>query len=667
MKKIYLIVTLLLIISNAFSQQQVPLNEKHYLDSLENILHTKSSDSAKANASFMQVEYWKFKDTVKSKMYLIRGKQLAGKNPYLKALSFFYEGQYHFNWNTVKAAAAFKKAEEALSAFHTPKAYGRRAAAWFNYALMQKDKKGYEFVTQIILEKVLPIAEKAGEKVMLAHFYTQLSTVLMNNYQFAKAGFYNQKAIDLLQHESLNSPNLLFAYLSGVSIYTYDGKPEKAQPLLQKAKALLVPYPESINYPLYYYNEALYYATVKAYDQALASTEKGIVLAKKYNQKQLYQQFFFRKYEVYVQQKAYLKARAILLGIVKDATLMASANDRATIYEELAKTSKNLNDYKAAYAWLSKYQAITDSLNNNQTKLKINDLETKYRTTQNQQKIAVLQAQNKQATLNAKNNHLHRWLLGMGCLSLLVTLGLVILNAKNNRKLSVQKEINYQQQLRDMEQKQQLKIAKAMLDGEEHERERVARDLHDGLGGMLAGVKIGLSGWTNTYAGVPEDKELHRIINQLDFSVSELRRITRNLLPETLLKFGLEVALKDLCEFYMRDGLNIDFQAFHIKKAIGLGIQLNIYRIVQELMSNAIKHAQATHIMLQCSMNDSVFYITMEDNGCGFDTALLENKKGMGLDNLKNRIAFLKGTFELQSVINEGTIINIELNTNANV
>ncbi|MFD2287847.1 hypothetical protein GJU39_06725 [Pedobacter petrophilus] len=664
MKKIYLIPICLLMALRVFAQQQIPLNEKRHLDSLDKVLHTNNPDSAKASASFQLVEYWKFKDTVKSKIYLLQGKKLAAKYPYFSALSHFYEGQYYFNWNTVKAAVAFKKAEEALSAFHTPKAYGRRAAAWFNYALMNKNSKGYEFVTHIILEKALPLAEKAGDKVMFAHFYTQLATLLMNNYQFAKAALYNQKAIELLHNEDPHSTNLLFAYLSGVSIYCYDEKPEQGKPLLQKAKLLLMPYPESVNYPLYYYNEALYYTTIEAFDQALASADKGTVLAKKYNQKQLYQQFFFRKYEVYVRQKAYNKARVILLDIVKDGTLMATVNDRAAIYAELAKTSKNLNDYKEAYSWLTKYQTLTDSINKSQSTVKINELETKYRTAQNQQKIAALQAQNKQAALKAKNEHLYNWLLGIGCLSLLIMLGLAVLNAKNNKKLSAQKEINYRQQLRDLEQKQQLKVTQAMLDGEEHERERVARDLHDGLGGMLAGVKIGLSGWSNTNAGIAEDKDLHRIIGQLDSSVSELRRIARNLLPETLLKFGLEIALKDLCEFYMRDGLHIDFQPLNIEKNIPLSIQLNIYRIVQELMSNAVKHARAKNLMLQCSQNNYVFFITFEDDGHGFDTAVLENKKGMGLDNLKNRIMFLKGKFELKSVISEGTTINIELNTN---
>jgi len=666
MKTIILSVILLLGPSRLFSQQQVPLDEKHYLDSLQGILQRRVADSLKADANFRLVEYWKVKDTVKSKAYLLEGKKLARKYPFYNALSLFYEGQYYYNWNKEKASLAFKKAEAALSAFQTKKAYDRRAAAWYNYALMNKDKMGYDFVTKITLEKAIPNAKKAGNPVSLAHYYTQLSTILMNNYQFAKATDYNEKAISLLEGESSGKTNLLFAYLSGVSIYCYDDQLPKAKVLLQKAAKLLAHHPESLNYSLYYHNEALYYFNTKAYSKALVSANKGIVLAKKYNQTQLHQQFLFTQYEIHVQQKAYSKARQILLDIVEEGTLIADRNDRAAIYDELAETNEQMHDYKEAYLWLKRSREVTDSINNDQTKVKINELETKYRSEQNKQKIASLQYQNTREALSAKNNRLYNLFLALGCLFLLAVLGFVVLTARNRRKLSEQREINYRQQLSDMEQKQQLKVTKAMLEGQERERERIARDLHDGLGGMLAGVRIGLSGWNSTHPEVSADNELSRVIQQLDTSVSELRRIARNMMPETLLKFGLEVALKDLCEFYMRDGLKISFESFKIEKDIPLNIQLNIFRIIQELISNAIKHASAKSILLQCSQNDDMFFITFEDDGIGFDTDTVTENKSMGLDNLKNRIAFLNGTLEIQSAPDKGTTINIELNTRAN-
>src|SRR6202012_1917946 len=101
----------------------------------------------------------------------------------------------------------------------------------------------------------------------------------------------------------------------------------------------------------------------------------------------------------------------------------------------------------------------------------------------------------------------------------------------------------------------------------------------------------------------------HRIIGQLDRSVGELRHIARNMMPESLLKFGLETALKDLCAFYMREDIHTGFQPFAIPASLPFAWQINIYRIIQEILSNAVRHAEATNIILQCSLNGAVFFI----------------------------------------------------------
>ncbi|MDQ1096757.1 MULTISPECIES: tetratricopeptide repeat-containing sensor histidine kinase [Chryseobacterium] len=663
MKNYYWILMFFWLPVRLMAQQQIPLDEIKYLDSLQNILWSEKPDTLKADACFALVDYWKFRDTVKSRANLVAGKKLAQKYPYYRAVIPFYEGQYYFSSDPAKASAAFKKSIQELASFHDKRAYEKLASAWYNYALMNKDEKGYDFITGITIGKAIPYAEKAGNPVMKGHFYTQLATILMNNAQFGKASDYNQKAVELLEKTAPASSTLLFAYLSGVSIYCYTAQGEKALTMLQKAKKLLLPYPNSINNTLYYYNETLYYTTINALDKALKSADLGIALAEKFHQNQLHQQLVFRKYNIYSQQKNFKDARKILMDIVKDRTLMRNSLDKAMIYGELAKTNEQLKDYQSAYQWLNLQRKITDSINSSESKLKINELETKYRTAQSRQKIAALQAQNRQAALNTKNERLYRGILSIGCLLLFAVLGFAILSARNKRRLAEQKEINYRQQLSEMEQKQQLKVAKAMLDGEELERERIARDLHDGLGGMLAGVKINLSSWAEDQSDVWEDKKFRRTVGQLDEAVSELRRIARNMVPDTLLKFGLETALKDLCEFYMRDGLEISCESFGIRKDIPLNVQLNIYRIIQELISNSIRHSGAANILMQCSQNGSTIFITFEDDGSGFDPDTLKGGKGMGLDNLNNRIAYLKGHLEILSAPDEGTTINIELST----
>jgi len=664
MKNILLAIFTFFSVMACYAQQQLPLNESHFLDSLENVLKSSKADSSKSNANYLLSYYWRGKDTLKSRAYLQNAHKLSTDYPYYSALFAFYEGQYYFGRNRAKAARLFKIAAENLAAFHTQKADDTRAAAWFNYALMCLDSKGYVFTADIILNKVIRISETARDTGKLAYYYSQLATVFMNNYQFSKAEAYNNKAIALLERSAPGTTNLLFAYLGGVSIDIYQDKAEQALPLLIKAKKLLAPFPFSVNYPLYYYNEALYYTCKRDFDKALNATEMGIALSEKYNQEQLLEQFYFRQYNVYLEMKNYKHAKIVLTNVLNQGKLMANANDRATIFSQLAKTNEYLHNYKEAYTWLQKYNLTNDSINGSQTKLKINELETKYNTVENQRHINALQAQNQQVELTLKNQQLFQWMLVLGCLLLLIICCFVILNARSNKQLARQKEINYQHQLKDLEQQQQLKITKAMLDGGEQERERVARDLHDGLGGMLSGVKIGLSGLANNNIVLAQGDELNLIISQLDSSVGELRRIARNMMPESLIKFGLEIALNDLCEFHMREGLHINFQPFNIDRDIDPAVQLNIYRIVQELISNAVKHARASNIVLQCSYNQGSFFITIEDDGVGFDPSILKDKKGMGLVNMKNRVEFLHGTIETLSAINEGTIINIEFKIN---
>ncbi len=175
-------------------------------------------------------------------------------------------------------------------------------------------------------------------------------------------------------------------------------------------------------------------------------------------------------------------------------------------------------------------------------------------------------------------------MLGIISTFLLLLTFVLIFYYRNNKKLLKQKEINHQQQLKEMRQQHQLKFTQAMLEGEERERQRVARDLHDGLGGLLAGIKIKLSSQVKAENNAGFD----RVILQLDQSITELRRIARNMMPESLLKSGLEEAINDLCESLSSDQTKIEFQAYGIQKNMPIATQANIYRIVQELLSNPV-------------------------------------------------------------------------------
>ena len=208
-----------------------------------------------------------------------------------------------------------------------------------------------------------------------------------------------------------------------------------------------------------------------------------------------------------------------------------------------------------------------------------------------------------------------------------------------------------------METKKNLDVSNALLIGEEMERKRLARDLHDGLGSMLSGLKLYYSGTEQV-----NQNEFEAVNKQLDSAVTELRQIAQNLMPESLIKLGLIAALKDLCSRFSTDKTLIEFQEFGIDNNIPESKQITIYRIIQELINNALKYANATEILVNCSQNENTFLITVEDNGTGFDSKKANLFDGMGLKNIKNRVDFLKGVLEIDSQPKTGTVFNIELN-----
>jgi two-component system NarL family sensor kinase len=639
---------------------QIPLNMERFIDSIETRLKNEQSDSLKARINFLLVDAWIMRDTAKARQYLYAGRALSKKYPYLEGVSYAVEGALYYTTDLDKSEAAYHKADALLEKFTTKEAYFVRTNIWRNCAIIQQRRDDNRAFVDIMLNKTLPIAKLTGKKALIGSQYVSIGEAFMNLEQYDQAEAYLSKAIENMKGEA-EPARLVIAYNRAVENYIKLKKLDKAKVILDQAGDLLAPYPQSDLYAGYYLSEGLYYNELYQFDKALESFEKGIAAAKGPNKAYKIKEIRFASVKTLIGMQKYDRAKQLLAELSADEELMSWDADRLDVYYNYAKTYAGLGNMKEAYTWMARSYLLNDSMYNSKFKNDINMLEMRYERVENQKKIAELNGKNQQAMLSAKNNRLISWLLGSVSVFLLVVASLALLYYRNNKKLSAQKELNYQQRLKEIEQQHQLKVTTAMLKGEEQERNRIARDLHDGLGGMLAGVKINLSGLAGTNT-LDIDPGLNKVIHQLDNSVNELRRIARNMMPETLLKFGLETALKDLCESVMSEHMHIDFQSFGIEADIPLEKQITIYRIVQEILANAVRHAQASRIVLQCSQNGDTFFITAEDNGKGFNTALLEQKQGMGLNNIQNRVGYLNGKLEIISAVREGTTINIELN-----
>lgn len=663
----YILFLALLIFYSLNSPAQLQPANLQYTDSLNRIINGSSRDSLKAEAGFKLTDFWVDHDSAKAVLYLKKARTWSKKYPLLLARSYWYESLIYQDHDYAKAEKLLIHADSLLSKFNTKGVYRLRSMVWHNYALIQQHKDDLKTTLDILINRVLPLSKKAGDKDFLGTEYISIGTIFTNLGQYEKATPYLQEGLNALKATSPDKYYLLInAYLTTagnyyhLKNYSHTKKYlDLAKTILDKSEHVTTGYPMTIFWLDYYKSTTRYFINTKHYSLALLDADKAIKLAEKLSDNYSLQEVIFEKYRILFKQKNFALAKKTLLQIIDQPEINTLATNKLKMAEALAEVNYANGDIKEAYNWIKKSKALSDSLNESKLKEDINALEIKYKNAENQKKIANLNKEKKQNALIIKNNKTTNFLLIAASFFLLISVILLYFYFRGYKKLAAQRTINYKQKVAELQQKQQLEISKAMLNAEEKERNRVAQDLHDGLGGMLSGLKINLSNWAKHREVQLHDVELQRIVHQLDNSVTELRHIARNMMPQTLLKFGLETALKDLAESAMSKHMHIDFQALNISKDIALEEQIIIYRIVQEILTNTLKHAQASEVVLQCSENKNRFYITVEDDGIGFNTSTY--KKGLGIENIKNRVAYLKGTFEIDSHPGNGTTINIEI------
>ncbi len=222
---------------------------------------------------------------------------------------------------------------------------------------------------------------------------------------------------------------------------------------------------------------------------------------------------------------------------------------------------------------------------------------------------------------------------------------------------------------RSYRQQKQLLAAQAVLQGQVEERTRLAKDLHDGLGSILSSAKFSFNNMKQNLIISPENAAaFEKSMDMLDKSIAELRRVAHNMMPETLMKFGLDTALKDFCSTVDQSGaVKLTYQSFGLEETTVPEVtSAAVYRIVQELVNNILKHAGATSALVQLISKDGTLSITVEDNGRGFERKVLETGVGIGYSSLQNRVTYLKGTIDLQTSPGKGTAVHIQLpNLNA--
>lgn len=325
---------------------------------------------------------------------------------------------------------------------------------------------------------------------------------------------------------------------------------------------------------------------------------------------------------------------------------------------ELSKKLQNLNRLKDSYGLLAEvYEAdrqfapaleaqkflriYEDSLLNLDTNKEIAELETKYETEKKDQQILFLDQENSlQLAKNQRNSII------IGALFLVVLLLLLVFYLwRKQSQIHQQKVIS--------EQKTRLREAQiqAVISSEEKERKRFASDLHDSMGQLVSALTMNIQGLKNTSNDPQVRLEIVDNSTSLLHDIQhEIRNIAFNLMPQVLTNDGLIPALRELlARINKSNQMNAEVQVFGMEGRLNEVFEISLYRILQEWISNVLKYANATEILIQFTAHEEEIIITVEDNGQGFNLRTFENSKGNGWRNINTRLSLIKGEMDIDT------------------
>ncbi|TAD92494.1 MAG: hypothetical protein EAY75_02410 [Bacteroidetes bacterium] len=345
--------------------------------------------------------------------------------------------------------------------------------------------------------------------------------------------------------------------------------------------------------------------------------------------------------------KRYPEAEQKLLAGLKLAdTLESCLPEKIRVYLTLTGLYEAMGDYKKANTMARLEMTLRDSLFTQDMNVRFAEVETKYRTLENEQKI-----QEQQFAITKRN-----YWLGGGAIGVLL-LGLLAYNSYQRFKLKKDK------QLQAEVMRQQDLATKAVINAEEKERERIAGELHDGVGQLMSAARMNLGAFESQLERLDEKDKVRfgKIIDLVDESCKEVRAVSHQMMPNALLKRGLANAIRDFLEKLDTGVLKVDLYTEGLNERIDPNIEGVLYRVVQEAVNNVIKHSSASRLDLALVKEQTEISITIEDNGKGFDSSDATKFEGIGLKNIGSRIAFLRGTVEWSSKPNQGTLVSIHV------
>jgi len=625
-------------------------NQAQKVDSLLKLLAVSKEDTGKAMILLTLASWYETNNQDSSEYYLQKGKALSQSLRFDRGIYYFYQQSSVLAYTKGNYDKAMQESQAGLVMARKLKDSLKVVSMLNNIGIIH----GYygDFANQLNYTlQVMGIIEKLKDSARLSGIYHNLSNSYHNLGQYKKGIEAAGYAVYLWSKLGLLNDYINRAYATLAQCY--DG--------LHMADSALYYYDiaikESVRLNDKYAEGAIYgykcnlLAGMNRFDDMLAAAQQSLVLSKELQSRQMLASSLYNLAYAYFFTNNNKEARKTIDEALAIAIADSLSDELKNSYTVLSYIAAKDGDYITSITAKQKADSINSAFLNNQVLKTTTDLEKKYETVKKDDQIKIQQAEIK------RKNTFNYILIGSAAAILIISL-LSYRTFKQKQRLQ-------QQRINELETEKLLTATGAVLKGEEQERTRLAKDLHDGLGGMLSGIKYSLNTMKGNLIMTPENSQaFERSIDMLDSSIKEMRRVAHNMMPEALVKFGLDTALKDFCNDVNQSGaLQVSYQSIGLEhEVVEQTTAITIYRIVQELINNTMKHAAAKTAIIQVAKSGGHLTITVEDDGKGFDTSLLALSKGIGWSNIQNRVEFLKGSLDVRSEKDKGTSVHIEMN-----
>lgn len=656
---------------------------------------------------------WEFRKTsfIKSKRYAIEAYSLSQKCNYLVGLitslnrlgtAYIFNKQYSHAENIYLRVLKLEtktgnkygigRANNQLSEIYRNKKefkkallYGSKALTIFeqlnktslvglisnNLGLIYQNIGSYEQATKYLLQS-LNIREKLGEEKNIAYSHINLGVLYlaMKNYETAKMYFFKSEERFLKYHDDYelskiyNNLGILFFETGNDKL----AKQYYEKSLELKKKAGI----HNVDSDIYNNLGAFYYKKGMT-ENANMNFHKSIIIQNQYIPENHLKDATINLGNLYLQSGDYDRAIKFYYKTIKDSKDSQNKSETLSALYGLYLSYSNKKQYDSATYYNNSYNDLRINIDSDYKRAV--DLRQKYEQKKKEnellikdKKISKINIEKLSLENQNKKNLIYTLSTIFALIILLLFLFLRWQGEKQKARLALKDKKLEEKKIEQLIKDQELRSINDMLKVQENERKRISQDLHDRLGSMLSVAKVYYkSGEEQLKNDEKIDFEQFQKANiLLDEACQEVRKISYEMSSGVLSKFGLIAAIEDLLVVIEQTKkMRIEFITSDIENRLESDIEIQVYRIIQELLNNILKYSEAKNVTVQILKLSAVLNVQVEDDGKGFD--ITKPSKGLGLNNINSRIESLGGSIDIDSVLNRGTSVNIEIPINPHI